>query len=53
METSDGQTSENQTGSVACGVCSSFTAGCMVVWDFSTALDMAHIVKSTALFKGM
>lgn len=37
---SDGQTSENQTGSVACGVCLSFTAGCLVVWDFSTALEM-------------
>lgn len=31
---------DNQTGSVACGVCPSFTAGCLVVWDFSTALEM-------------
>lgn len=31
---------DNQTGSVACGGCPSFTAGCLVVWDFSTALEM-------------
>ena len=41
-ETSDAQTSDNETGSVACGVCPSFTAGCLVVWDFSTALEMTE-----------